>query len=269
MSGREIEIAGSLVGERQRSSRVHASTWKDPGSGSPRWPVAAHEGVEIAWCVTGCAIYEVGSQTLELTPGHIVVLPEGVEHRTRLAPHTHAMSLKADPALVTEALDGLDIDRVETTIIPHSDILAKVGSLLVNPHTRERSPVSVDGLAGNFIRRMFEPRAARPAMRRDPRIRRAMRCIEERLAEPLEIEDLARAAGMSRYHFSRSFRAETGTSPYQWLIAKRVERAAELFHRRRLTVTEAAFEVGFSDLSRFARAFRDQFGCPPSSFAAA
>jgi AraC family transcriptional regulator len=73
---------------------------------------------------------------------------------------------------------------------------------------------------------------------------------------------------MSRYHFSRSFRAELGISPYQWLLQKRVEHAAALLRRRRVSVTEAAFEVGFSDLSRFARAFRDQFGCPPSAFAA-
>jgi AraC-like DNA-binding protein/mannose-6-phosphate isomerase-like protein (cupin superfamily) len=262
------DIASSLVHEGDRSQRVHASTWRDPGRGSPRWPAAAHEGVEIAWCVAGTATYEVGTKTLEVGAGALIIIPNGVEHRTRLASHANATSIKVDAVLVAEALDDLAMRSLNAMIVPQTDVVSRIGSLIVGTEARRSLKVNVDALARSLVRRLLEPMAARP-VRRDPRIRRALQCIEERLADPLEITDLARAAGMSRFHFSRSFRAETGTSPYQWLLTKRVERAAELFKTRRLTVTDAAFEVGFSDLSRFARAFRDQFGCPPSSFAAA
>jgi AraC-like DNA-binding protein len=262
------EIASFRVDELSRSPHVHASTWRDAGSGSPRFPAAAHAGVEIAWCTSGCVVYEVGSRTLELAAGGVVVIPEGVEHRTRLLPRTAATSIKLDTGLVVDAMRRVGGESIEPGVVPHTDVLAHLGSMLAEPTTRRRREAPVDDIARAFVRRLLEPGGETRTARRDPRIRRVIRWVDERISEPLEIADLARAAGMSRYHFSRSFRAELGISPYQWLLQKRVEHAAELLRRRRVSVTEAAFEVGFSDLSRFARAFRDQFGCPPSAFAA-
>lgn len=262
------EIASFRVDELSRSSHVHASTWRDAGRGSPHFPAAAHAGVEIAWCASGCVVYEVGSRAFELAAGAVVVIPEGVEHRTRLLPGTSATSIKLDTQLVLDAAGEIGAKRVEPGFMPRTGVLARLGSMLAEPAARGRREAPVDDVARAFVRRLLEPSDATRAIRRDPRIERVIRWVEERISEPLEIADLARAAGMSRYHFSRSFRAELGVSPYQWLLQKRVEHAAELLRRRRVSVTEAAFEVGFSDLSRFARAFRDQFGCPPSAFAA-
>ncbi|MCA9620465.1 MAG: helix-turn-helix transcriptional regulator, partial [Myxococcales bacterium] len=102
----------------------------------------------------------------------------------------------------------------------------------------------------------------------DPRIRRAADAVEARFADALTVDDLARIAGMSRFHFCRQFRGQMGVSPYQHLVATRVRRAAELLRRGRYSVTETAFEVGFSDPGRFARAFRRHMGCAPSAYAA-
>src|SRR5262249_41799443 len=99
----------------------------------------------------------------------------------------------------------------------------------------------------------------------DPRIVRALEKIEASYAEALGVEDLARAAGMSRFHFSRLFHEQVGKSPYQYLIAVRVTHARELLAGGRTTVTEAALAVGFSDLSRFSRAFREHFGESPAA----
>lgn len=72
---------------------------------------------------------------------------------------------------------------------------------------------------------------------------------------------------MSRYHFSRRFRDEVGQSPYKFLVRMRVERAAERL-RAGLSVTEAAYEVGFAGLGRFSHAFRARFGVLPSRYPA-
>ncbi|NUO51105.1 MAG: helix-turn-helix transcriptional regulator [Polyangiaceae bacterium] len=261
------EVASFLVDELSRSPHVRASRWRDTGRGSPHFATAAHAGVEIAWCSMGCVVYEVGSRTLELAAGAVVVIPEGVEHRTRLLRGAAATSIKLDAELVLEAKGEIEAGPIEPGIVPHTDVLARLGSMLAEPASGRRE-APVDDVARAFVRRLLEPAGDKRTARRDPRIQRVLRWVDERISEPLEIADLARAAGMSRYHFSRSFRAELGLSPYQWLLQKRVEHAAELLRRRRLSVTEAAFEVGFSDLSRFARAFRAEFGCPPSAFAA-
>jgi AraC-like DNA-binding protein len=81
----------------------------------------------------------------------------------------------------------------------------------------------------------------------------------------LSIDDLARTARMSRFHFSRVFRDEVGKSPYQLLVETRIERAQALLKSGQ-AVTEAALSVGFMDLSRFSKAFRRQVGCSPSEY---
>jgi AraC-like DNA-binding protein len=106
-----------------------------------------------------------------------------------------------------------------------------------------------------------EPRTIRRP--RDPRIRAALDAMNARYAEPLTVDDLARAAAMSRFHFSRLFRDEVGEAPYQHLLRVRVARAAELLQNGRTSVTEAALAVGFHDFSRFSRTFRRFIGRLP------
>jgi AraC-like DNA-binding protein len=92
--------------------------------------------------------------------------------------------------------------------------------------------------------------------------------VHARLTDDVSIDEMARAAGMSRFHFSGRFREATGISPYAFILRTRVERAAELLHRGRRSVTEAAFESGFHDLGRFRHAFRAAHGVSPADYLA-
>jgi transcriptional regulator GlxA family with amidase domain len=94
----------------------------------------------------------------------------------------------------------------------------------------------------------------------------AMRSIDAGAAEPLSLADMARRAGLGRYHFLRAFRAATGTTPHQYLIAARLRRAARLLLTTALPVTEVALEAGFGDLSNFIRTFRRAAGRSPRAF---
>jgi AraC family transcriptional regulator len=100
----------------------------------------------------------------------------------------------------------------------------------------------------------------------DPRIAKAVAHVEAAYAEPLGVDDLARTAGMSRFHFSRLFKAQMGTSPHQFITQHRVAHAARLLRAGRYNVTEAAMSVGMSELGRFSQVFRRQIGCSPSDF---
>jgi AraC-like DNA-binding protein len=88
--------------------------------------------------------------------------------------------------------------------------------------------------------------------------------MHARYPEALTVDDLARAAGMSRFHFSRRFRDEVEQSPYGSLLQLRLTKAAALLRRRSCSVTEAALSVGFNDVSRFSRMFRRTYGVLPS-----
>ncbi len=99
-------------------------------------------------------------------------------------------------------------------------------------------------------------------------IRRSVDYIEARLCEPLRVQQLADAACMSRFHFSRTFRACTGQSPMEYLRRRRIGRAKELLGDGGRKVCQVASELCFVDQSHFVRSFRRLTGLTPTRFAA-
>ncbi|MFD0551894.1 helix-turn-helix transcriptional regulator [Streptomyces rectiviolaceus] len=87
-------------------------------------------------------------------------------------------------------------------------------------------------------------------------------------AEPLDVPALARAALMSSGHFSRSFRAAYGETPYSYLMTRRIERAKALLRRGDLSVTEVCMEVGCTSLGSFSSRFTELVGESPSAYRA-
>ncbi|MFB7274719.1 helix-turn-helix transcriptional regulator [Streptomyces sp. NPDC056244] len=100
------------------------------------------------------------------------------------------------------------------------------------------------------------------------RLRRARDTMDREYARPLDVPALARAALMSPGHFSRSFRAAFGETPYSYLMTRRIERAKALLRRGDLTVTEVCFAVGCSSLGSFSSRFTELVGESPSVYRA-
>ncbi|GAA0301990.1 AraC-like DNA-binding protein [Kineococcus aurantiacus] len=100
------------------------------------------------------------------------------------------------------------------------------------------------------------------------RLRRVRDRIDRDHAEPLDVATLARQALMSPGHFSRSFKAAFGETPYDYLMTRRVERAKALLRRGDVSVTEACFAVGCSSLGSFSARFTRLVGESPSAYRA-
>jgi AraC-like DNA-binding protein len=100
------------------------------------------------------------------------------------------------------------------------------------------------------------------------RLRRARDTMDRDYAQPLDVPALARVALMSPGHFSRSFRAAFGETPYSYLMTRRIERAKALLRRGDLTVTEVCFEVGCTSLGSFSSRFTELVGESPSAYRA-
>ncbi|MEW6268166.1 MAG: AraC family transcriptional regulator [Thermodesulfobacteriota bacterium] len=98
------------------------------------------------------------------------------------------------------------------------------------------------------------------------RVARVLRAMEADAAAPHALDDLARMAGMSRYHFLRTFKAVTGVTPHQWLLRARLRDAALRLATTGAPVTEVALDAGFDDLSNFIRTFRAEFGASPRTY---
>ncbi len=100
------------------------------------------------------------------------------------------------------------------------------------------------------------------------RLRRARDAMDRDYAKPLDVPALARVALMSPGHFSRSFHAAYGETPYSYLMTRRIERAKALLRRGDLTVTEVCFAVGCTSLGSFSSRFSELVGESPSSYRA-
>lgn len=98
---------------------------------------------------------------------------------------------------------------------------------------------------------------------------RAKDLADARYAEPLEVEDLARAAGLSKAHFSREFRRTFGESPYVYLLTRRLERAAALLRNTDYSVAEICLEVGLQGVGSFSTSFKRMYGMTPTAYRAA
>jgi transcriptional regulator GlxA family with amidase domain len=100
------------------------------------------------------------------------------------------------------------------------------------------------------------------------RLRRARDRMDRDYAEPLDVAALAHAAHMSAGHFSRSFCAAFGETPYSYLMTRRIERAKALLRRGDLSVTEVCFAVGCTSPGSFTSRFAELVGESPSAYRA-
>jgi AraC-like DNA-binding protein len=97
---------------------------------------------------------------------------------------------------------------------------------------------------------------------------RARDLVDARYAEPLDVADLARTAGLSRAHFSREFKSAFGESPHAYLLIRRLERAAALLRSTDRSVVEICFAVGLRSVGSFSTSFTRAYGMTPTVYRA-
>ena len=121
-----------------------------------------------------------------------------------------------------------------------------------------------------LLTRLIESRhlhgAKGPAARYHHEIETVLAFIRQHYAGEIRVETLAAMLPVSRFHFIRIFRAYTGTSPYDYLILHRINKAKSLLKETPASVEETAYQVGFNDPSNFIRYFRKIVGTTPENF---
>jgi AraC-like DNA-binding protein len=95
---------------------------------------------------------------------------------------------------------------------------------------------------------------------------RARDLADVRYAEPLSVDDLAAAAGLSRAHFSREFRRVFGDPPHVYLLTRRLERAAALLRTTDNSVADVCLSVGLTSVGSFTTSFTRTYGVSPTAY---
>ena len=123
-----------------------------------------------------------------------------------------------------------------------------------------------DHKLSSMIYNLLSTLASHEARISSPPIADAQQYILNHFHEPLNVEDIARHAALSKFHFSRLFREETGFSPHEYLFNVRMHHARELLSNTGETVDSIAAQCGFSNTSNFIRAFKKDVEVTPAMF---
>ena len=97
---------------------------------------------------------------------------------------------------------------------------------------------------------------------------RAKDLADARYFEPIRVDDMARASGLSRAHFSREFRRAFGEPPHTYLLTRRLERAAALLRHTDRSVADICFSVGLQSVGSFTSSFTRTYGISPTKYRA-
>ena len=95
---------------------------------------------------------------------------------------------------------------------------------------------------------------------------RAKDLADSRYFEPLDVPDLARAAGLSRAHFIREFKRAFGETPHAYLLTRRLERAAALLRNTDRSVARICVDVGLQSVGSFTTSFTRTYGVSPTAY---
>lgn len=238
-----------------------------------------HEFDKLVLLIAGAVDYTVESSTYTLQPWDVLLVKHHTIHKARI-------DVSQPYERVILYLDRQYFQRVmpEAGLMECFDAADRRGAYLLKPDEKQREDLRkavqayeqaaedlrfgsqtmcdtmIIQLLVHLGRMAAVPGTENPP--RDQKIQNILSYINENFRSPLTVEQLAEQVYLSRYHFMRLFKAQTGSTVHQYVRQKRLMYAARLI-RGGTPAAKAAADSGFTDYSTFHRAFREAFGTSP------
>lgn len=244
--------------------------------------------VSIKAVLRGRAMWESDNRRFVVGEGTFLLLGDGDEYSLTIDEHDPVTTfclffrrnyigdaLRTASANETALLDDPFRERREDLVPglrPRSDVLHTLLARMQRESATEDDFVDAANLLANGI--AVEQRAKRSldaakAATRDELQRRVQRGVDfmlSHLGDPITVDDAARAACLSLFHFHRAFATIHGMTPHQFLAQQRLALAARLLQLTSNDVTDIAAQVGYESLGSFSTRFARQFGVAPSVY---
>lgn len=233
-----------------------------------------HERVSMAIVTSGTFRYRTDSGEGILYPGAFLLGNAGACYECGHE-HSHGdrcLALQVDQELFTEVAaggSGSNRNIFRSALLPAlSQFTAMSVSLLQPPSSilalEEKVFALIETIVGAAVTNHTPPRKPGPvATRRMPQV---LQYIEASLGEKLSLTELSNLAAMSKYHFLRTFKHATGTTPHQYILGSRLRGAALALRTTQTPVAQIAADQGFGDLSTFNHTFLRVMGLTPTAF---
>ena len=240
------------------------------------WDLSIEErywSVAISLVLAGTFSYRSANGSLLMSPGALLL---GNAGHTYQCSHEHGegdrcLSFQFDPALFEDLARDSGVKKAyfSSDRVPPLRATAQLTARAVTAMQMQDSfeELALE-LAGTALRicQGLEPAAVAGTKRTEARIAEVVRHLESSAVQSQRLEDLARVAGVSRYHFLRAFKSVTGVTPHQWVMRARLRDAAHRLATTRSPITDVALDSGFPDLSNFIRSFGAEYGVSPRRY---
>jgi AraC-like DNA-binding protein len=284
-----------MVGKRSRAGGIGLERLCAKPSADWLWSTEAVNGVELlqAWLQgvayhkhrhdtyaigltdTGIQAFDYRGAAHSSTPGQVVVLHPDELHDGHAGTEEGFgyRILYVDPALIFEAVramcgPGSSLPFVRTPVVMSRTLSAAITGAFQG--TRE--PLAMDSLMVQLAEGLLEAdpcgkRVARPRHLDIAALERARQLLDAEKTRVVRSSGLEAVTGLTRYELARQFRWRYGTSPYRYLLMRRLDFARAQLSRSRPLV-DVAFEAGFADQAHFTRMFNAAFGLTPARYRA-
>jgi AraC family transcriptional regulator len=276
--------------DRYRSSVLHLPGLRSeyawlPPDGSPSVSKPGHIGVSFS-AHRRLVLERAGrARTLDVAAGSTFATGSDTITWSDVREPAESLEMYLDGDLLRAATAAVAAASPPPVVEPvtgaHDPVVLGVAAALKRAHVHDRAPDDV--AAGTLAHRLAEHVAATycglAGVRRPPvgclddaTVRRVSALVEDRIEEPtggrLTVGDLAAVAGLSPFHFARSFAATVGMAPHAFVTMRRMERAKSLLLVSNRSVEAIAHDLGYTNVSHFRRSFRRHTGFTPSDLRA-
>ena len=249
----------------------------------PHW----HTTMELIMPMDNIYTVECNNQTFTLREGDIILICPGCVHTLFAPPTGHRIIFQPD---ATALRFIKDIETLLNAIAPLIVITpesfpsthGKIRELLIeikNEYLSSSSSFSeaiiysrlleIIALIGRNYRRKPETQSVHVMIKQEEYMKKFIEIcnyINEHCSEDLNLDDIAKMSGFSKFYFSRMFRQFANVSFYKYVNMKRIAKASELLTEPQNSITDVAINCGFSSLSSFIRMFKIIKGCTPTEF---
>lgn len=250
-----------------------------------------HHDVEILFIEKGSYLFEINLETYRLHAGDICFLNSGDLHQiTGLERDTAHAVVLFDPHILEFAYSDEVQEQVMAPFLNHErifkNILCTTDPLYpsIAPHIRELMRLAVEAehnwylsckllllkllsvTTGERFLQQSDSAWSAADKQKVSRYKELVSYMEEHYAESISLQELADIVSCNAQYLCRFFKEITGSSPIQYLIAYRIDRACMLLSDTTLSVLEIGMECGFDNASYFIRKFRQLKGCTPNQF---
>ena len=235
----------------------------------------SHSTLSIGAVDGGESVFSRNGQRQKLVCGDVVLIPAGEVHSCNPADDGRwsYQMLYLDPAWIGGVVgemgvfDAMVLNRLPPDVAPRRvhERLTQLNKCLFSSATDEDKEAALLVFVGDLFAEGRLRRKVRTGVLDSARLRAVQALIAERCAESLSLDELAREAGMSRYHFVRAFSRAVGMTPHAWQLDRRIERARGLLEQG-MSLADAALQLGFADQSHFQRAFKQRVAATPGEY---